>query len=111
MHSDSSGQHLNFQMLEKTATHLGCYSCHRVDVVAVAAVVVVVLTHVLSAVPVADIKAVITGKDCPHMKEKGALKQNKVRVRVCVCAYTCIGVCRWVCNQARGCVLVCVRVA
>uniref|UniRef100_A0A8D3AMQ8 ELMO domain-containing protein n=1 Tax=Scophthalmus maximus TaxID=52904 RepID=A0A8D3AMQ8_SCOMX len=32
--------------------------------------------------PVADIKAVITGKDCPHMKEKGALKQNKV----CVCA-------------------------
>uniref|UniRef100_A0A4W6CW49 Engulfment and cell motility 1 n=1 Tax=Lates calcarifer TaxID=8187 RepID=A0A4W6CW49_LATCA len=28
-------------------------------------------------VPVADIKAVITGKDCPHMKEKGALKQNK----------------------------------
>ncbi|XP_074542524.1 engulfment and cell motility protein 1 isoform X1 [Halichoeres trimaculatus] len=27
--------------------------------------------------PVADIKAVITGKDCPHMKEKGALKQNK----------------------------------
>uniref|UniRef100_A0A8D0AFU5 Engulfment and cell motility 1 n=1 Tax=Sander lucioperca TaxID=283035 RepID=A0A8D0AFU5_SANLU len=28
--------------------------------------------------PVADIKAVITGKDCPHMKEKGALKQNKV---------------------------------
>ncbi|KAJ8783121.1 hypothetical protein J1605_009729 [Eschrichtius robustus] len=29
------------------------------------------------AVPVADIKAVVTGKDCPHMKEKGALKQNK----------------------------------
>ncbi|XP_026543270.1 engulfment and cell motility protein 2 isoform X3 [Notechis scutatus] len=28
-------------------------------------------------VPVADIKAVLTGKDCPHMKEKGALKQNK----------------------------------
>ncbi|XP_054673178.1 engulfment and cell motility protein 1 isoform X2 [Grus americana] len=28
-------------------------------------------------VPVADIKAVVTGKDCPHMKEKGALKQNK----------------------------------
>ncbi|XP_052000086.1 engulfment and cell motility protein 1 [Xyrauchen texanus] len=26
---------------------------------------------------VADIKAVVTGKDCPHMKEKGALKQNK----------------------------------
>lgn len=26
----------------------------------------------------ADIKAVVTGKDCPHMKEKGALKQNKV---------------------------------
>ena len=30
------------------------------------------------SVPVADIKAVVTGKDCPHMKEKGALKQNKV---------------------------------
>uniref|UniRef100_A0A6Q2Z6Z0 ELMO domain-containing protein n=1 Tax=Esox lucius TaxID=8010 RepID=A0A6Q2Z6Z0_ESOLU len=27
--------------------------------------------------PVADIKSVVTGKDCPHMKEKGALKQNK----------------------------------
>ncbi|XP_041104355.1 engulfment and cell motility protein 1-like isoform X2 [Polyodon spathula] len=27
--------------------------------------------------PVADIKAVMTGKDCPHTKEKGALKQNK----------------------------------
>ncbi|XP_036435689.1 engulfment and cell motility protein 1 isoform X1 [Colossoma macropomum] len=26
---------------------------------------------------VADIKALITGKDCPHIKEKGALKQNK----------------------------------
>uniref|UniRef100_A0A7N6B5V5 ELMO domain-containing protein n=1 Tax=Anabas testudineus TaxID=64144 RepID=A0A7N6B5V5_ANATE len=33
--------------------------------------------------PVADIKAVITGKDCPHMKEKGALKQNKVCVHAC----------------------------
>lgn len=41
------------------------------------------LTSVLSAVPVADIKAVITGKDCPHMKEKGALKQNKVCVHAC----------------------------
>ncbi|TSK31455.1 Engulfment and cell motility protein 1 [Bagarius yarrelli] len=29
-------------------------------------------------VPVADIKAVVTGKDCPHMKEKGALKQKEV---------------------------------
>nr|XP_014348276.1 PREDICTED: engulfment and cell motility protein 2 isoform X2 [Latimeria chalumnae] len=28
-------------------------------------------------IPVADIKAVVTGKDCPHMKEKNALKQNK----------------------------------
>ncbi|XP_042318115.1 engulfment and cell motility protein 2 isoform X2 [Sceloporus undulatus] len=28
-------------------------------------------------IPVADIKAILTGKDCPHMKEKGALKQNK----------------------------------
>ncbi|XP_041962985.1 engulfment and cell motility protein 1 [Alosa pseudoharengus] len=26
---------------------------------------------------ISDIKAVLTGKDCPHMKEKGALKQNK----------------------------------
>ncbi|XP_052466444.1 engulfment and cell motility protein 2 isoform X4 [Carassius gibelio] len=26
---------------------------------------------------VSDIKAVLTGKDCPHMKEKSALKQNK----------------------------------
>ncbi|XP_070600399.1 engulfment and cell motility protein 2 isoform X2 [Erythrolamprus reginae] len=28
-------------------------------------------------ISVADIKAVLTGKECPHMKEKGALKQNK----------------------------------
>ncbi|XP_062822877.1 engulfment and cell motility protein 2 isoform X1 [Anolis carolinensis] len=28
-------------------------------------------------IPVSDIKAILTGKDCPHMKEKGALKQNK----------------------------------
>ncbi|XP_041432837.1 engulfment and cell motility protein 2 isoform X4 [Xenopus laevis] len=28
-------------------------------------------------IPVSDIKAVVTGKDCPHMKEKSALKQNK----------------------------------
>jgi hypothetical protein len=35
-------------------------------------------SHSLS-VPVADIKAIVTGKDCPHMKEKSALKQNKVR--------------------------------
>ncbi|RXM99399.1 Engulfment and cell motility protein 2 [Acipenser ruthenus] len=28
-------------------------------------------------IPVADIKSVVTGKDCPHMKEKSALKQNK----------------------------------
>lgn len=84
------GNILTFNCLKKTATHLGCYSCHRVDVVAVAAVVVVVLTHVLSAVPVADIKAVITGKDCPHMKEKGALKQNKVRVRVRIHMHWCV---------------------
>lgn len=31
---------------------------------------------------VADIKAVVTGKDCPHMREKGALK-NKVRINYC----------------------------
>uniref|UniRef100_A0A673JXG1 PH domain-containing protein n=1 Tax=Sinocyclocheilus rhinocerous TaxID=307959 RepID=A0A673JXG1_9TELE len=30
-------------------------------------------------IPVSDIKAVLTGKDCPHMKEKSALKQNKVK--------------------------------
>eukprot|EP00069_Balaena_mysticetus_P009514 bmy_06244T0 len=36
------------------------------------------LNHkVLHYVPVADIKAIVTGKDCPHMKEKSALKQNK----------------------------------
>ncbi|XP_067905849.1 engulfment and cell motility protein 3 isoform X2 [Heterodontus francisci] len=28
-------------------------------------------------VPVADIKALVTGKDCPHMKEKSTLKQNR----------------------------------
>ncbi|XP_059508845.1 engulfment and cell motility protein 2 isoform X4 [Stegostoma tigrinum] len=28
-------------------------------------------------IPVVDIKAVVTGKDCPHMREKSALKQNK----------------------------------
>ncbi|XP_028904761.1 engulfment and cell motility protein 2 isoform X1 [Ornithorhynchus anatinus] len=28
-------------------------------------------------IPVADIKAIVTGKDCPHMREKSALKQNK----------------------------------
>uniref|UniRef100_A0A674DCZ7 Engulfment and cell motility 1 n=1 Tax=Salmo trutta TaxID=8032 RepID=A0A674DCZ7_SALTR len=38
--------------------------------------------------PVADIKAVVTGKDCPHMKEKGSLKQNKGWVRrLSVCMY------------------------
>lgn len=73
--------------------HLGCCSCHGV-------VVVVVLIPVLSAVPVADIKAVITGKDCPHMKEKGALKQNKVRFCVCVSVCMCTWMRgRWVCNK------------
>lgn len=33
----------------------------------------------LPAVPVADIKALLTGKDCPHVREKGSGKQNKVR--------------------------------
>ncbi|XP_041743910.1 engulfment and cell motility protein 2 isoform X6 [Coregonus clupeaformis] len=28
-------------------------------------------------ISVSDIKSVVTGKDCPHMKEKSALKQNK----------------------------------
>ncbi|XP_042197679.1 engulfment and cell motility protein 2 isoform X3 [Callorhinchus milii] len=28
-------------------------------------------------IPVANIKAVVTGKDCPHMREKSAMKQNK----------------------------------
>lgn len=32
----------------------------------------------LPAVPVADIKALLTGKDCPHVREKGSGKQNKV---------------------------------
>ncbi|XP_040489374.1 engulfment and cell motility protein 3 isoform X3 [Ursus maritimus] len=31
----------------------------------------------LPAVPVADIKALLTGKDCPHVREKGSGKQNK----------------------------------
>uniref|UniRef100_A0A8B9DJJ3 Engulfment and cell motility 1 n=1 Tax=Anser cygnoides TaxID=8845 RepID=A0A8B9DJJ3_ANSCY len=44
--------------------------------------------------PVADIKAVVTGKDCPHMKEKGALKQNKVCFSN---SYKCIP---WNTNQA-----------
>uniref|UniRef100_A0A8C5DQN4 Engulfment and cell motility protein 1 n=1 Tax=Gouania willdenowi TaxID=441366 RepID=A0A8C5DQN4_GOUWI len=43
--------------------------------------------------PVADIKAVITGKDCPHMKEKGALKQNKVCARMCLSVCVCVCVC------------------
>lgn len=33
----------------------------------------------LPAVPVADLRALLTGKDCPHIREKGSLKQNKVR--------------------------------
>lgn len=32
----------------------------------------------LPAVAVADIKALLTGKDCPHVREKGSGKQNKV---------------------------------
>uniref|UniRef100_A0A4W3J3W5 Engulfment and cell motility 3 n=1 Tax=Callorhinchus milii TaxID=7868 RepID=A0A4W3J3W5_CALMI len=28
-------------------------------------------------IPVADIKSLMTGKDCPHVKEKSALKQNR----------------------------------
>uniref|UniRef100_A0A8C5QYF0 ELMO domain-containing protein n=1 Tax=Leptobrachium leishanense TaxID=445787 RepID=A0A8C5QYF0_9ANUR len=31
----------------------------------------------LEKIPVADIKHVLTGKDCPHMKEKGSGKQHK----------------------------------
>uniref|UniRef100_A0A8C6XYW4 Engulfment and cell motility 2 n=1 Tax=Naja naja TaxID=35670 RepID=A0A8C6XYW4_NAJNA len=37
----------------------------------------VALESLQEKIPVADIKAVLTGKECPHMKEKGALKQNK----------------------------------
>ncbi|XP_034280033.1 engulfment and cell motility protein 2 isoform X2 [Pantherophis guttatus] len=37
----------------------------------------VTLESLQEKIPVADIKAVVTGKECPHMKEKGALKQNK----------------------------------
>lgn len=29
--------------------------------------------------PVADIRALLTGKDCPHIRDKGSVKQNKVR--------------------------------
>ncbi|XP_030651385.1 engulfment and cell motility protein 3 isoform X2 [Nomascus leucogenys] len=32
----------------------------------------------LPAVPVADMRALLTGKDCPHVREKGSGKQNKV---------------------------------
>lgn len=38
------------------------------------------MAFVCFVVPVSDIKSVVTGKDCPHMKEKSALKQNKVSV-------------------------------
>lgn len=38
------------------------------------------ISSCVSLVAVASIKAVITGKDCPHVKEKGALKQNKVKL-------------------------------
>nr|XP_054390894.1 engulfment and cell motility protein 3 isoform X9 [Pongo abelii] len=31
----------------------------------------------LPAVPVADMRALLTGKDCPHVREKGSGKQNK----------------------------------
>lgn len=31
-----------------------------------------------STVPVADIRALLMGKDCPHVREKGSGKQNKV---------------------------------
>lgn len=37
-----------------------------------------VISFLFLLVPVSDIKSVVTGKDCPHMKEKSALKQNKV---------------------------------
>lgn len=33
----------------------------------------------LFSVPVADIKALVTGKDCPHMKDNKG-KQTKVRL-------------------------------
>ncbi|KAA0708106.1 Engulfment and cell motility protein 2 [Triplophysa tibetana] len=35
------------------------------------------LEMLMDKIAVSDIKAVLTGKDCPHMKEKSALKQNK----------------------------------
>lgn len=34
--------------------------------------------NLLSTVPVADIRALLMGKDCPHVREKGSGKQNKV---------------------------------
>uniref|UniRef100_A0AAZ3S079 ELMO domain-containing protein n=1 Tax=Oncorhynchus tshawytscha TaxID=74940 RepID=A0AAZ3S079_ONCTS len=37
--------------------------------------------------PVADMKAVVTGKDCPHMKEKGSLKGGRVVCLTCMYTY------------------------
>lgn len=45
------------------------------------------------SVPVCDIKSVLTGKDCPHMKEKSALKQNKVMAQVWFSAAQCVCCC------------------
>uniref|UniRef100_A0A4W3GQF6 Engulfment and cell motility 1 (ced-12 homolog, C. elegans) n=1 Tax=Callorhinchus milii TaxID=7868 RepID=A0A4W3GQF6_CALMI len=50
---------------------------HCVSAVAAAGVLPLTEGFLYLTVPVADIKAIVTGKDCPHMKEKGALKQNK----------------------------------
>ena len=42
----------------------------------------------MSLVPVADIKALLTGKDCPHMKENKG-KQTKVRSSLANQRYSC----------------------
>uniref|UniRef100_A0A8C4ZVX3 ELMO domain-containing protein n=1 Tax=Gadus morhua TaxID=8049 RepID=A0A8C4ZVX3_GADMO len=44
---------------------------------------------------VSDVKSVVTGKDCPHMKEKSALKQNKVRCQAVSCLFSLVLYCIW----------------
>lgn len=38
----------------------------------------------LAAVPVADMKMLLVGKECPHTKEKSSGKQNKVSISHCI---------------------------
>lgn len=55
-------------------THSDCVRCQEAD----SPNFFNCLFSTFPSVPVSDIKSVLTGKDCPHMKEKSALKQNKV---------------------------------